>query len=62
MHSHLIQTLAAERSRDLLRAAEKARPAPRHAGDEEPARRPQRITRLRIRVARLTARSAETRS
>jgi hypothetical protein len=62
MNSHLTQMLAAERSQDLRRAASSTRPAPRDGDDAEPARRPARIARMRIRFARLTARSAETRS
>jgi hypothetical protein len=62
MHSHLTKMLAAERSQDLRRAAATTRPAPRDGDDTKPTRRPARIARVRIRVARLTARFAETRS
>jgi hypothetical protein len=60
MHSHLTHTLAAERSQDLRRAADRARLAAPDIAENEPVRRPDRIGRLRIRVARLTARFAET--
>ena len=62
MHSHLSSTLAAERSQDLRRAADRARLAAQCAANEEPVRRPERIARLRTRVARLTARFADTES
>ena len=60
MHSHLSRTLAAERSQELRRAADRARLATPHAANKEPVRRPDRIAGLRTRVARLTARFAET--
>jgi hypothetical protein len=59
MHSHLSRTLAAERSHELRRAAENARLANQATASDQPADRPRRIARLRIRVARLTARFAE---
>jgi hypothetical protein len=60
MHSHVSHALAAERSRELRRAGERAQLAASHVGDNQPRRRPHRIARLRLRIARLTARSAET--
>lgn len=60
MHSHLSRTLAAERSEELRRAADRARPAAQYLESREAVPRPDRIARLRTRVARLTARFAET--
>lgn len=60
MHSHLSRTLAAERSQELRRAADRARLAAQQLENEKPVRRPDPIACLRIRVARLTARFAET--
>ncbi len=60
MHSHLSRTLAAERSQELHRAADRARLAAHPVPHREPVHRPDRIARLRTRVARLTARFAET--
>jgi hypothetical protein len=56
MHSHLSRTLAAERSQEPRRAADRAR----LAANMDPVRRPDRIARLRTRVVRPTARFAET--
>jgi hypothetical protein len=60
MHSHLSRTLMAERSQELRRAADRARLAAAVVVNKEPVRRPNRIARRRTRVARLTARYAET--
>ena len=62
MHSHLLSTLAVERSQELRRAAARTRQVHRPVDDREPVRRLRRIARLRVRVTRLTTRSAETRS
>jgi hypothetical protein len=59
MHSHLLCTLAAERSQELRRASASSGRVPRYVDDEEPLRR---IARLRFRVGRLTTRFAEMRS
>jgi hypothetical protein len=60
MHSHMTHSLAAERSRELRQAGERARLAASLVADEQPPRRRRRIARLRVRIGRLTARSAET--
>lgn len=60
MHSHLSQTLAAERSRELRDASRRARLNAQHIEGNQPDPRPARIARLRTRFARLTARFAET--
>jgi hypothetical protein len=60
MHSHLSRTLAAERSQELRRAADRARLAADHVANNEPVRGRDRIARLRTRVARLTPRFSET--
>jgi hypothetical protein len=60
MHSHLSQTLAAERSRELRDGGLRASLNAQHVGGKQPDARPARIARLRIRFARLTARFAET--
>ena len=62
MPSPVSRTLAAERSQDLRRAADRALLAARYVANKAPARRPDRIASLRIRVARLAGRSAETES
>jgi hypothetical protein len=62
MHSHLSRTLVAERSQELRRAADRARLAAHCVANKEPVRRPDRIARLRTRLARLTPRFAATRS
>ena len=61
MHSHLSRTRAAERTQELRRAADDARLAAQYLADKQPARRSERIARLRTRVTRLAARFAETR-
>ena len=60
MHSHLSQTLAAERSRELRDAGRRARLNASYVEGKEQDPRPDRIARLRTRFARLTARFAET--
>jgi hypothetical protein len=59
MHSHLSHGIATERNQELRRAADRARLVAPDDSNKERAPRHDRIARLRIRVARLTARFAE---
>jgi hypothetical protein len=60
MHSQLSSTLAAQRSQELHRTADRARLAAQYVAHKEPVRRSERNTRLRIRVVHLMARFGET--